>query len=533
MDYFEENKRWWTSANLSFWGIIIQTVFSLIGLCLGLYLTLNLSDILINGIMPSITSESLDYYNNRMIGYAGGIMICVLISFIGYGLYLIGISLFPVAQISSRAQRHTRNIMLTELIALGVSILLFVLMYNIPEIFFKEWSSAVTWGILVWCGYLAVIIIMMCQYKALSQEKTWSKMAKKGADKVTTGYIFLIWIQVIVLLGLLLDAIIIWSHFSHLNSTNYDGFESYNNAMSSIQNLFESIKVVGIVTSVVVTILSLFSTISRIAGWNMIKNGGLKAETEDYGAPTPGEYIVNARFCHKCGSKLPSDSSFCPACGTRVGQSVAEGIEPVSESVFVDDLPEQTDTEVTVEYDDFYDDDNSEKRKKLLLWGGLAVVAVLLIALIAWSTSGCGRGGGASEATDSLDVDYEVIEDDIVVEIPQSDYSTLSASSTRRQSPNHRGTFRYEGTINGKYKIVMELTNNGNGDISGTYYYVSTKVPVTVYGELAYDGTLILKGDYDSAIKDTFVGKLYNDEYSGTWFRADGEKEWPFRLTRK
>lgn len=89
--------RWKTSAGLTFWGSIIQSTFSLIGLIICLYLIFNLIDILLSGILPSVASMSLDYYEQKFASFLGGTVICFVIAFLGYLLYLIGICLFKTA----------------------------------------------------------------------------------------------------------------------------------------------------------------------------------------------------------------------------------------------------------------------------------------------------------------------------------------------------------------------------------------------------------------------------------------------------
>lgn len=66
MSHYEENKMWKVSTGLIFWGGTIQIIFSFIGLCIFLYLILNMTDILLSGILPSVASWSFDYYWNNI-----------------------------------------------------------------------------------------------------------------------------------------------------------------------------------------------------------------------------------------------------------------------------------------------------------------------------------------------------------------------------------------------------------------------------------------------------------------------------------
>lgn len=88
MDNYRVNGKWRIASGLAFWGSTIQAIFNLIGLTLVMYLAYNLVDILFSGIMPSIASMNLDYYGNTFGGFIGGALVCFVIAFLGYLIYI-------------------------------------------------------------------------------------------------------------------------------------------------------------------------------------------------------------------------------------------------------------------------------------------------------------------------------------------------------------------------------------------------------------------------------------------------------------
>ena len=70
-----------------------------------LYLSNNVIDIIIGGIMPSVPSMNLDYNEDTLMGFIGACTICFVVAFFGYIFYLIGICIFKGAQ-RSEIQPH-------------------------------------------------------------------------------------------------------------------------------------------------------------------------------------------------------------------------------------------------------------------------------------------------------------------------------------------------------------------------------------------------------------------------------------------
>ena len=171
MENYGRNRKWSTASGLAFWGSAIQTSFNLIGLTLVLYLAYNLVDIIMSGILPSVASMSLDYYEDRFAGFIGGAAICFAIAFLGYLFYMVGICLFTGAQRSENSKIKTRNIMLAELIGPALIILFYVGYYASPEILGLILEHYIDTLIAVCALSLAAVIIPMVEFKTLSKEK--------------------------------------------------------------------------------------------------------------------------------------------------------------------------------------------------------------------------------------------------------------------------------------------------------------------------------------------------------------------------
>lgn len=89
----------------------------------------------------------------------------------------------------------------------------------------------------------------------------------------------------------------------------------------------------------------------------------------------------------------------------------------------------------------------------------------------------------------------------------------------------------YEGKIDNKYGIVMELSINDEY-VTGSYYYTSKKSPITLSGSIDNGNIIRLEETVKGKSTGQFVGSYTPDEISGTWISADGGKEMPFIVTR-
>ncbi len=280
MNDISSSKKWRVSTGLVFWGVTIQSVFNLIGLGCILYVGYNMIDIALRGILPSILSASLDYYEANMAAFLGTVVICFAISILGYVLYLVGICLFKGPQRSVNSNARVRNIMIVELLMPVLLILFFVIYYKCIEIVLASMESAIIYCILPFVGSLAAIIFLLVQFGSLSKEDSWSEKSRGGAGDVQTSYTCLLWMLGVLILGCCLMAFTVYSFINNLDSIQQSGygyqdmFDGVNALSRKVNDLVTTVKLEAMFTILVIFILGAWSTIKRIVGWRMIQNGG-------------------------------------------------------------------------------------------------------------------------------------------------------------------------------------------------------------------------------------------------------------------
>lgn len=293
MDNYRVNGKWRIASGLAFWGSTIQAIFNLIGLTLVMYLAYNLVDILFSGIMPSIASMNLDYYGNTFGGFIGGALVCFVIAFLGYLIYIVGVCLFSGAQGSENSKIKTRNIMLAELIGPVLTILFYAVYYASPKILVPLLDHYVATAVAICALYLATVIIPLVEFKALTKEETWSEKAQKGADDLKFSYSCILWGWGVFILALTVAAIAVYSSYTRLMSGSFEGIDKYGNTIQGItsitqevQNLVGAVKIITMFASIGIFIFALLQTCYRISGWNKIKSGGKEeiapTEEEEY-----------------------------------------------------------------------------------------------------------------------------------------------------------------------------------------------------------------------------------------------------------
>ncbi len=87
----------------------------------------------------------------------------------------------------------------------------------------------------------------------------------------------------------------------------------------------------------------------------------------------------------------------------------------------------------------------------------------------------------------------------------------------------------WEGTINGKWKIEMTV-HRLDGMVWGSYCYTKNRTSITLNGEWGDDYQLTLTESVDGNTTGKFIGRYGEDSFEGTWYSADGKKEYPFEL---
>lgn len=92
-------------------------------------------------------------------------------------------------------------------------------------------------------------------------------------------------------------------------------------------------------------------------------------------------------------------------------------------------------------------------------------------------------------------------------------------------------TKTFEGTINGKYGIIMTLTNNSNM-LNGTNTYKSQGSSMKISGTINANGELTLNEFNDKGIMTgIFKGQMNGNSISGQWSKPDGSKSMTFSIS--
>jgi hypothetical protein len=92
-------------------------------------------------------------------------------------------------------------------------------------------------------------------------------------------------------------------------------------------------------------------------------------------------------------------------------------------------------------------------------------------------------------------------------------------------------TKSFEGTINGKYGIIMTLTKNAN-NLNGTYTYKSQGTPIKISGTIDDNSNLTINEFNDKGnMTGIFKGQLSSNNIIGQWTKPDGSKTMPFSIS--
>jgi hypothetical protein len=92
-------------------------------------------------------------------------------------------------------------------------------------------------------------------------------------------------------------------------------------------------------------------------------------------------------------------------------------------------------------------------------------------------------------------------------------------------------TKSFEGTINGKFGIMMTLTKNAKS-LSGTYSYKSKGIPIKISGNIDDTGNLTINEFNDNgSMTGVFKGQLSGINIIGNWEKPDGSKIMPFSIS--
>jgi len=89
----------------------------------------------------------------------------------------------------------------------------------------------------------------------------------------------------------------------------------------------------------------------------------------------------------------------------------------------------------------------------------------------------------------------------------------------------------FEGTINGKYGIIMTLSKNKE-NLSGTYFYKNQGALIQISGTIDDNGSLIINEFNNKGnMTGIFKGQLINNNIIGQWTKPDGTKAMTFSIS--
>lgn len=92
-------------------------------------------------------------------------------------------------------------------------------------------------------------------------------------------------------------------------------------------------------------------------------------------------------------------------------------------------------------------------------------------------------------------------------------------------------TKSYEGSIGGKYDILMTLVNKG-GIVAGSYLYTQHGVSIKLAGSIDNSGNIELQGFEESGnVCDIFRGSVAGATFAGVWSKPDGKKQMEFSVS--
>ena len=90
-------------------------------------------------------------------------------------------------------------------------------------------------------------------------------------------------------------------------------------------------------------------------------------------------------------------------------------------------------------------------------------------------------------------------------------------------------TASYEGNINSKYDISMQLTKTGH-TIAGTYLYKNKGIAIELNGIIDETGKIEMSELNNNDITGVFTGQLINGNFSGQWSKPDDSNSMPFSV---
>lgn len=470
--------------------------------------------------------------------------------------YIVSLSKFKNNQISDESSSAVGTLR-TCVIVQFAGVLIFLLSIISPV------AGSVLF--FLWCIALIIMqFIIKEAYRTLSEEETWSKVARRGASQLKTSVAYTIYGMFAPILWFLLFVLTILlvagSKDMSWQVIIYDIVQG--NYTAYLLPFF-----VLLICGLIQLYWGVMSFVLMLLGWNNIQNGTLvdpsekevkvaSKQTNVYEQSTSNavqeQNVQTPSFCPECGVKLTPGSKFCPSCGKSLlivavvtEQQQPESVEMTAESDATSDAkkevppaePIQNRTfaiistpaaESVPEYYDTDEDSEENNTRKWWLYGGIAA-GVIILGVILWLfLSGKKQPEEPTPylMTDSISV-FESIDESVVpVEEDETD------DYAKQYIDDH--TVVFKGMIDGKYPITMRLMVMGN-DVSGSYYYDKYKTEIPLIGEFSFnengDKSVTLTETNDGVMTGQFIGTWRFNSFAGSWISADGEKEMNFSLS--
>ena len=112
----------------------------------------------------------------------------------------------------------------------------------------------------------------------------------------------------------------------------------------------------------------------------------------------------------------------------------------------------------------------------------------------------------------------------------ESDTSTNIDTVSAVSGAFEAGRYSFNGTINGKFSIEMNIEVDEQGSVNGEYWYTKKRIPIELRGSIK-DGTVSLEEYSEGARTGIFSGSFTTPTLiTGTWAAPDGSKTFPFTL---
>ena len=227
--------------------------------------------------------------------------------------------------------------------------------------------------------------------------------------------------------------------------------------------------------------------------------------------PNCGCPIENVTLCSECNQLIPDGVEACPNCGYPLMKE-EEGGEP-KEAV----------EEITSVYNE-EDEDNSRK----WLYVVIALLLAAIIGLLIFFGFESYQHSHQPKTVQTVSVSEP---SDNGQDETQSTALSNETGTTSSSYSNGVETYRIEGSIDGKYPIVMVLQKEDNV-LTGNYYYCTTmrkqgaveSTYIQLSGTIDDDGSFSMRGSYyQPDLYEDWSGYIRNGYFYGELYGKNGE----------